>query len=192
MFYVQLAPLGGILGQNTPFERLIVFNVKTQKTRFLKKPPIKLADFWYMKSFWCPPSPCQILQMGVSRVDLLVQRRGAWSAWAVSCNASIYFKILYILECFPMEGLFSHDCKGANKSSRTKWHLYIQHGQIFTQKENESLMVVFLRYSTVRWKVHGPTGKKSKLKESYIKKWRSYIKFWKSFFLHYYSVVQFI
>ena len=48
------------------------YNVKTQKTRFLKKPPIELADFWYMKSFWCPPSPCQILQMGVSWVDLLV------------------------------------------------------------------------------------------------------------------------
>ena len=48
------------------------YNVKTQKTRFLKKGPIKLADFWYIHSLWCPPPPCQILQMGLSRVGLLV------------------------------------------------------------------------------------------------------------------------
>ena len=98
-----------------------------------------------MKSFWCPPSHWQILQMGVSRVDLLVQRRGAWSAWAVSCNASIYFKILYILKCFPiaMEGLFSHDCKGANKSSRTKWHLYTTWTNFYTVKKMNLLWWYF-------------------------------------------------
>ena len=46
------------------------------KTRFLTETPIELADFLFMKSFWCPPSMCQILQMGVSWVDFLVQGRG--------------------------------------------------------------------------------------------------------------------
>ena len=48
------------------------YNAKTQKTRFLKKPPIKLADFLYIHSLWCPQPPCKILQMGLSRVGLLV------------------------------------------------------------------------------------------------------------------------
>ena len=48
------------------------YNVKTQKTRFLKKGPIKLADFLYIHSLWCPQPPCQILQMALSRVGLVV------------------------------------------------------------------------------------------------------------------------
>ena len=48
------------------------YNVKTQKTRFLKKSPIKLADFLYIHSLWCPQPPCQILQMALSRVGLVV------------------------------------------------------------------------------------------------------------------------
>ena len=61
MFHVEVAPLGGILG---PLKSdlgvfwlyfglffALFFNVKTQKTRFLKKLPIELADFWYMHSF---------------------------------------------------------------------------------------------------------------------------------------------
>ena len=69
MFHVQLAPLGGILGQNTPFERLIVFNVKTQKMRFL-------LIFLVYEVLLMSSITCQILQMDVSRVNILAQGRG--------------------------------------------------------------------------------------------------------------------
>ena len=49
-------------------------------------------------------------------------------------------KRMMILKCCSMKGLFSHDCKGASKSSRTKKDTYIKNGQICCTAKKMNLL----------------------------------------------------
>ena len=129
MFHVKLAPLGGILGP------LLNLNLKTQKTRFCNWDPNKIS--WSLVY--------EVLLM--SSITLTNPANGCFpsrsSRSTEGCLVSVgcILQCVYLLQDLIYLGMFPngrpvqprHDCKGANKSSRIKWLLYIQHGQIFTQ-----------------------------------------------------------
>ena len=75
----------------------------------------------------------------------------------------VNFSILYkLIERLPnMNHLESHDCKGADQM-KLVYNMY-HRDKFLLGKENEFVMAVSIRYSTVLGKVHAGTGKLSEL-----------------------------